>query len=161
MKKDPQKCIVEELKRWLECHSLKKSGRKDELVSRVKDAMKMNLPVNPNVDGGKWYEIKARKIKDNAVPSTSSADVVPLTSSAVVFSFSSDGAVRSTSGAIPSTPDAFPFPSDGWRLFPSRNIPKKFNYGHVYFFMVQSIASAANVNDSSDSDNVYKSIQHL
>ena len=29
----------------------------------------MNLPVNPNFDGGKWYEIKARKIKENAVPS--------------------------------------------------------------------------------------------
>ena len=42
---------------------------------RVKDAMKMNLPVNSNIDGGKWYKIKARKIEDNAVPSTLSTDI--------------------------------------------------------------------------------------
>ena len=142
LKKYPEKCIVEELKRWLECHSLKKSGKKDELVSRVKDAMKMNLPVNPNVDGGKWYKIKARKTEDNAVPSTLSIDIEPLASpaypstSAINSSFSF-GAVPSTSDAVQSTSSSdaiFPFQSDGWRLFPSRNIPKNFNYGHVYFF---------------------------
>ena len=102
---------------------------------RVKDTMKMNLPVNPNVDGGKWYKIKARKTEDNAVPSTLSTDIEPLASpacpstSAINSSFSF-GAVQSTS----SSDAIFPFQSDGWRLFPSRNIPKNFNYGHVYFF---------------------------
>ena len=28
LKKFPHKCIVDELKRWLECHSLKKFGKK-------------------------------------------------------------------------------------------------------------------------------------
>ena len=45
LNKVPEKCIVDELKRWLECHSLKKSGKKDELVKRVEDALKLNLPV--------------------------------------------------------------------------------------------------------------------
>jgi hypothetical protein len=44
-------------------------------------------------------------------------------------------------------------PSDGWRLFPSRNIPPNFNYGHVYFYLVESVASAANIIDTSDSDD--------
>ena len=38
----PQKFIVDELKRWLECHSLEKSWKKDELVKRVEDALKLN-----------------------------------------------------------------------------------------------------------------------
>ena len=95
----------------------------------------MNLPVNPNVDGGKWYKIKARKTEDNAVPSTLSIDIEPLASpaypstSAINSSFSF-GAVPSTSDAVQSTSSSdaiFPFQSDGWRLFPSRNIPKNFN----------------------------------
>ena len=69
--------------------------------------MKMNLPVNPNVDSEKWYEIKARKIKDNNVHSTFPADFDPLASSAVFTLFSS--AVSSASkNAVPSTSDTFP-----------------------------------------------------
>ena len=52
LKKNPENCIVDELKRWLECHSLKRSGKRDVLIQRVKDALPMNLPVNSNVDGG-------------------------------------------------------------------------------------------------------------
>ena len=32
--KDPSACSIEELKRWLEYHGLKKSGKKNELVER-------------------------------------------------------------------------------------------------------------------------------
>ena len=28
LEKPPEKCMVEQLKRWLECHGLKKSGKK-------------------------------------------------------------------------------------------------------------------------------------
>ena len=31
--KNPKDCSVIELKRWLECHDLKKNGKKNELVS--------------------------------------------------------------------------------------------------------------------------------
>ena len=42
---------------------------------------------------------------------------------------------------------------DGWRLFPSKNIPPNFNYGHVYFYLVESVASTANIIDTSDCDD--------
>ena len=34
---------------------------------------------------------------------------------------------------------------NGWQVFPSRNIPSMFNYGHVYYYLVESI--------ENDSDN--------
>ena len=56
--KEPEKCVVEELKRWLECHGLKKSGKKAQLIKRVKDGLKLNLPIDHKIDGGKWYNLK-------------------------------------------------------------------------------------------------------
>ena len=41
--KEPEKCVVEELKRRLVCHGLKKSGKKVELINRVKDGLQLNL----------------------------------------------------------------------------------------------------------------------
>ena len=126
--KEPQKCVIEELKRWLECHGLNKSGKKDELINRVRDGLKLNLPVDPKIDGGKWYNLKT---KDNAsIENTSSKT------------------------SIASLGD---LPGDGWRLFPSKNLPANFNYGHVYFYLVESAAKASNIPDSSDSDedNLY------
>ena len=48
-------------------------------------------------------------------------------------------------------------PTDGWRVFPSQNIPSNFNYGHVYFYLVESVSSASNIEDSEsdDGDNLY------
>lgn len=128
--KKPENCIVEELKRWLECHGLKKSGRKQELVKRVEDALKMNLPVTPKVDGGRWYKIKLDKSKEGQQATSSS---------------SADNTTTER-------------PTDGWRDFPSRNLPANFNYGHVYFYLVESISTAAGVPDDSDDpddDNLY------
>ena len=34
--KEPSNCSVEELKRWLHCHGLKRTGEKDELVEKVR-----------------------------------------------------------------------------------------------------------------------------
>ena len=53
----PNECPVEQLKRWLECHCLKKSGRKGELIERVTLSIG-KIKVDPKVDGGKWYNIK-------------------------------------------------------------------------------------------------------
>lgn len=57
--KDPRSCNMDVLKRWLECHVLKKTGKKEELVKRFEDALKINLAVDPKVDGRKWYDLKA------------------------------------------------------------------------------------------------------
>ena len=65
LKKLPEDSSVLELQRWLECHGEKKSGRKDELVERVKGCIKIGKGVDPKVDGGKWYTIK-----ENYIPTT-------------------------------------------------------------------------------------------
>ena len=65
--KPPEKCMVEELKRWLECHALKKSGKKNELILRVNDALKLNLPVDVKIDGGKWYNLKTESIQTESI----------------------------------------------------------------------------------------------
>ncbi|XP_066935617.1 uncharacterized protein [Clytia hemisphaerica] len=127
LKKDPENCIVDELKRWLECHGLKKSGKKAEFVERVKEGLKTKLPVSQKIDGGKWYEPKLQKSQEGneSTPSCSY-----------------------TANASSELPD-----DDGWRDFPSRNIPANFNYGHVYFYLVESVASA--VQNMEDDDTLY------
>ena len=52
--KEPSECSVEELKRLLECHGLKKSGKKHEIVKRVKKSLKLNVKVDPKVDEGHY-----------------------------------------------------------------------------------------------------------
>ena len=43
--KEPSECSVKELKRRLECNGQKKSGKKHELVERVKGLLKLNVKV--------------------------------------------------------------------------------------------------------------------
>ena len=57
--KKPEECSVEILKRWLECHGLKKSGKKSELINRVNQSIGL-IKVEPKVDGEKWYDIKSK-----------------------------------------------------------------------------------------------------
>ena len=121
--KEPEKCVVEELKRWLECHALKKSGKKAELINRVRDGLKYNLPTEPKIDGGKWCNLKTED----------SASIKNTTSKTSIASLGD-------------------LPTDDWRLFPLKNLPANFNYGHVYFYLVESPAKASNIPDSSDSD---------
>ena len=71
-----------------------KIWKRAELIKRVKDELKLNLPVDPKIDGGKWYNLK---IEDSAsIENTSSKT------------------------SITSLGD---LPPDGWRLFPSKNLP--------------------------------------
>ena len=62
LNKSPEASSVLELKRWLECHREKKSGKKDELVIRVKGCIQINKGVDPKVDGGKWHAMKEKNI---------------------------------------------------------------------------------------------------
>ena len=57
LSKDPTACDMEELKRWLECHGLKKSGKREILVERVRHSIG-KIKVDPKIDGGKWYNLK-------------------------------------------------------------------------------------------------------
>ena len=58
LRKSPRDSNVTDLKRWLECHGLKKTGKREELVHWVEQAMAIAVPVNVGVDGGKWYQSK-------------------------------------------------------------------------------------------------------
>ena len=58
--REPSECSVEELKRWLECQGQNKSGKKHELVERVKGLLQLNVKVDPKVDGGHWYNVKSK-----------------------------------------------------------------------------------------------------
>ena len=102
--KKPGECSVEILKRWLECHGLKKSGKKSELINRVNQSIGL-IKVDPKVDGGKWYDIKS---KGEGLPTSSNK--LEITT-----------------------------PARGWNNFPGTNIPSMFNYGHIYFYLVESV----------------------
>ena len=64
---------------------------------------------------------------------------------------------RSTSSAV-STASA---PNDGWTTFPTVDIPNMFNYGSVYYYLIESIAQFGQENHSgsneegSDTENSY------
>ena len=92
-------------------------------MKRVKGGLKLNLPVDTKIDGGKWYNLKTED-------------------SASIENTSSKTSIASLSD----------LPTDGWRLFPWKNLPANFHYGHVYFYLMESAAKASNIPDSSDSD---------
>ena len=98
------------------------------MIKRVKDGLKLNLPVDPKIDGGKWYKLKTE-------------DSVSIENASSKTSFASLGDLH----------------TDGWRLFPLKNLPANFNCGHVNFYLVESAAEASNIPDSNDSDedNLY------
>ena len=42
-------------------------------------------------------------------------------------------------------------PQNGWQVFPSRNIPSMFNYGLVYYYLLESIENDSD-NDEHDAE---------
>lgn len=99
----PGECNVLELQRWLECRGVKKTGKKSELVARVEGSLKLNLPLDPKIDGGIVYNQKQQE--------------VPVFIAQI-------------------------YPTDDlkWTVFPTLNMPKNFNYGNVYHYLVESIS---------------------
>ena len=111
LSKDPSEYHLPDLKRWLECHGQKKKGKLPEVVEKVCGCMALKLPVDPGVEGGKWYELKK---KGDYLASASSA-------------------AKDSSSAANT-------PSDGWTAFPSVDILEMFNYGNSYHYLIKSIA---------------------
>ena len=100
---------------------MKKSGKKAELINRVR--LKLNFPVDPKIDGGKWYNLKTE-----------------------------DSASIENTNSKTSIASLGDLPTDGWRLCSTKNLLANFNYVHVYFYFVESAAKASNIPDSNDSD---------
>ena len=44
-------------------------------------------------------------------------------------------------------------PQNGWEVFPSKNIPPMFNYGHVYFYLVESVVNMNLPSDARTDDD--------
>lgn len=121
--RDPEEYSVLELKRWLECHGGKKSGRKQELVDRIRSFIAIKKGIDPKVDGGKWYE---QKRQERELLSSSQTRNIET-------------------------------PEQGWGTFPTTDIPMMFNYGHVYQYLIESVAkfgqTGLSQHASSDSED--------
>ncbi|KAG5873858.1 hypothetical protein JTB14_025475 [Gonioctena quinquepunctata] len=97
---------MQELKRWLECRGLKKMGKKTDLVERIKNC----------IDAGREHYIFLGV--DGGLWYDKKREITIQASSS------------SASSSITSR-------SDGkWNKFPSVNIPKYFNKGHIYTSIV-------------------------
>ena len=66
--KDPSEYSVIELKGWLECHGVKRTGKKEDLIERVRGAIETQAGIDPKVDGGKWYDIKRSSLQVKDAP---------------------------------------------------------------------------------------------
>ncbi|KAF5286774.1 hypothetical protein FQR65_LT12444 [Abscondita terminalis] len=73
---------VQELRRWLECRGLNQSGRKEDLIERIRNCIDNGREneISIAIDGGKWYNRKR-----NADPTTSSSLVETLSKSSEVM----------------------------------------------------------------------------
>ena len=101
----PEEYTVDQLKRWLKYRGLKLSGKREDIVQRVRDCVRNGNyhTLDPGIDRGKWFAAKV--LQENPD-------------------------VKTNSGSI-SLPC---IPLNGWRVFPSQNISSLFNYGHVHYY---------------------------
>ena len=55
--REPEEYTVEQLKRWLKCKGLKLSGKRDNLVKRVRDYVnsKNDHTLDPSIDNGNGW----------------------------------------------------------------------------------------------------------
>ena len=103
----PEDYTVDQLKRWLKCRGSKQSGKRQELITRVKDCIASGNHhlLDPGIDGGKW--LKAKEDREHGSNLTDHKSLVPDP------------------------------PQKNWRVFPSYDIPSLFNYGlrfRVFFY---------------------------
>ena len=97
----PEDYTVDQLKRWLKCRGSKQSGKRQELITRVKDCIASGNHhlLDPGIDGGKW--LKAKEDREHGSNLTDHKSLVPDP------------------------------PQKNWRVFSSYDIPSLFNYGHI------------------------------
>lgn len=119
----PEDYTVHQLKRWLKCRGLKQSGKRQELLTRVKDCIASGNHhlLDASIDDGKW--LKAKEDRE-------------------------DGSTLNTPKSL--VPD---LPKKSWRAFPSQDIPSLFNYGHVYHYALESLPTCSDKYDKEDEDD--------
>ena len=133
---DPDNYTVEQLKRWLKCRGLKQSGRRSVLITRVKDCLNSGNHhiLDVSIDDGKWFSAKVLKENDEFFERNPN---------------------------IKSELDIPAIPKSGWCPFPSQDIPKLFNYGHVYHYALESLPAVFNDPICSDDDETDHGLGHM
>ncbi|KAK3928981.1 Ubiquitin carboxyl-terminal hydrolase 36 [Frankliniella fusca] len=120
---------MQALKRWLMCRGLPQNGKKEDLVERIALVIgkgKSHI-LDPKIDKGKWYQAKAdAQATDRRLELISSQSFI-------------------------ATQQGIKFPSKGWKPFPSADIPSMFNYGHIYFYTVESRPTLQTEESDTDS----------
>ena len=108
----PEDYTVDQLKRWLKCRGSKQSGKRQELITRVKDCIASGNHhlLDPGIDGGKW--LKAKEDREHGSNLTDHKSLVPDP------------------------------PQKNWGVFPSYDIPSLFNYGHVYHYALETLPTS-------------------
>ncbi|KAI0216750.1 hypothetical protein LSAT2_031286, partial [Lamellibrachia satsuma] len=78
MYSDIEKHSVLQLRRWLECRGMKRSGTKSLLLERCRAVIAANKQhiIDPSVDGGKWHDI-VTKCRRDAQPNQTSPPTPP------------------------------------------------------------------------------------
>ena len=96
----PEEYTVDQLKWWLKYRGLKLSGKREDIVQRVRDCVR----------NGNYHTLDPASIVENGL-------LLKFFKKILMISIS------------------FPcIPSNGWRVFPSQNIPSLFNFGHVHYY---------------------------
>ena len=126
--REPEHYTVEQLKRWLKCRGMKLSGKRDELVTRVSDCIKKgsHRVLDVSIDQGKWFAAKV--IKENQ-------EVIV------------DKSIKSKLSFVPTVPVS------GWRTFQLQDIPVLFNYGHIYYYALESIKTVVTESGHQDDED--------
>lgn len=121
--REPENYTVEQLKRWLKCRGLKQGGKRAELITRVTDCIKAGSHHILDVSIDDGKWFAVKVHRENSnVQFTSEFVSVPL------------------------------LPKTGWHAFPSKDIPCLFNYGHIYFYALESIRTISNEQTNDEND---------
>ena len=80
---EPANYTVEQLKRWLKCRVIKQTGKREDLLVRVKDCLKSGNShiLDSCIDNGKWLEAKILRQRnaESLTSNTKTVNDVPVT----------------------------------------------------------------------------------
>ena len=109
---DPANYTNTQLNRWFKCRGLKLSGKRADLTSRVRDCLKSGSHYALDSGIDEGKWLQAKILKENKLNRIHLKDLT-----------------------VPETPKS------GWKVFPSQDLPSLFNYGGVYYYVLESLPS--------------------
>ncbi|KAL3869509.1 hypothetical protein ACJMK2_042180 [Sinanodonta woodiana] len=195
---------VVQLKRWLQCRDLTISGNLSDFIKRVRHCIEAgnSQSISISVDGGKWYDLKLKKLKETETQHQDKpkASIPPYhrrhsiktnlklllkrlrhsiktnlklllkrlrhsikTNLKLLFPLSQEtkhqdkpkASIKETETQHQDKPKASIPPVTGWNIFPSVDLPKHFNVGHVHHHIIESVqftGQTPNTEENEDDD---------